>query len=329
MRSALTFMILATLAVPGCRKDEPAAPAQLLKIAVIPKATNHEYWKAIHAGAIKAQRELEGVQIIWKGPAKEDDRAAQINVVENFVNAGVSGIVVAPLDSKALVKPIQDATRAKIPVVIMDSGLEAKAGHDFVSYVATDNYGGGKRAAQCMGELLDETGKVLVLRYQVGSDSTTQREDGFLDGLKASFPRIEVVSSDQYAGPTSDSAYAKAENLLIRFPELDGIFSPCEPPVFGMLLALRAADRAGTVKLVGFDRSEKLVEAMRAGEIHGLVLQDPLNMGSLAVKTLVAHLRGEEVAPRIDTGSVLVTPANMNEPRLKALLSPPIEAYLR
>src|SRR5581483_1388162 len=89
-------------------------------IAVIPKGTTHEFWKSIHAGAIKAQRELatQGtkVEILWKGPLREDDRDQQIQVVENFMTRRVDGIVLAPLDSQALVAPVVNATRAKIPV---------------------------------------------------------------------------------------------------------------------------------------------------------------------------------------------------------------------
>jgi ribose transport system substrate-binding protein len=209
----------------------------------------------------------------------------------------------------------------------MDSGLRAEPGRDFVSYVATDNYAGGGKAARRMIELLGGKGRVLVMRYLVGSASTTQREEGFLDGLKAA-PGITIVSSDQHGGPTSDTAYSRAENLLNRYPDVEGIFSSCEPMVFGILRALQNAGRAGKVKLIGFDPSEKMIAAMRAGELHGIVLQDPLNMGYLAVRTMAAHLRGEAVPPRIDTGCEIATPENMDQPRIRELLSPPIRQYL-
>lgn len=318
---------VALAALVGCGKDGGQRP-QVLEIAVIPKATNHEYWKAIHAGALKAQQELPDIRIIWKGPPREDDRSDQINVVENFVNKGVSGIVLAPLDDTALVRPVQHAMQAGIPVVIMDSGLKAEAGKDYVSYVATDNLDGGRKAARRMGELLGGKGKVLLLRYLEGSASTTEREEGFLDELRKQYPDIQIVSHDQHAGATTEEAFAKAENLLEKYPDLDGIFGPCEPVVFGVLRALHEAGRAGKMKLVGFDRSEKLVKAMSDGHVHGLVLQDPVNMGYLAVKTLAAHLRGEKVPARIDTGSEVATPENMKEPRIAELLAPPVEKYL-
>src|ERR1044071_5846515 len=170
-------------------------------IAVIPKGTTHEFWKSINAGAFKARDELveKGVKVnvIWKGPLKEDDRDQQIQTVETFITRRVSGIVLAPLDSQALVRPVASAMRAKIPVVIIDSGLKTD---NYVSFVATDNYKGGVLAAEHLGKLLNGKGNVILLRYAVGSASTEEREAGFLDTLKKTFPEIKILTSDQYAG---------------------------------------------------------------------------------------------------------------------------------
>src|ERR1700759_4332023 len=114
-------------------------------IAVIPKGTTHEFWKSVHAGAVKAQKELESqgikINVIWKGPLREDDRDQQIQVVENFINRRVDGIALAPLDSTALVAPVETATSLHIPLVIFDSGLKSDK---MISYIATDNYKGGQ-----------------------------------------------------------------------------------------------------------------------------------------------------------------------------------------
>src|SRR5688572_8349213 len=151
----------------------PATTRPRYQIAVIPKGTTHSFWSTIHAGAVKAERELQGqgidVKIIWKGPLREDDREQQIQVVEGFQSQGISAIVLAPLDAKALVRPVEEASRAGIPVVIFDSALDSKAA---VSFVATDNVKGGRLAGEHMGKLLGGKGKVLMLRYQEGSAST-------------------------------------------------------------------------------------------------------------------------------------------------------------
>jgi ribose transport system substrate-binding protein len=310
-----------------CQRKPVANPAPL-RIAVVPMGATHEFWKSIHAGAAKAELELPGVQVIWKAPLKEGDREAQINIVENFINAGVSGIVLAPTDNVALLKPVRTASQAGIGVVIADGDLNGEVCQDYASVVATDSYVGGQKGARRLGRILDGKGNVLLLRCQVGFLSTMRREQGFLDVMAKEFPGIRIVSSDQYGGATAESAQNKAEGLLGRFSDLDGIFCPNESTTFGMLRALQASGRAGAVKFVGFDSSEKLIQALANRELNGLVLQDPLNMGYTAVKTLVAYLRGEKVRTRIDTGSEVATPENMNEPRIKELLSPPIGKYL-
>lgn len=304
--------------------------ADSLHIAVIPKGTTHEFWQSIHAGAIKAVRELEAkgvdVRITWKGPLREDDREQQIQVVEGFLSQGVSGIVLAPLDATALVRPVDEARAAGIPTVVIDSDLAADVQ---VSFVATDNYQGGAMGADRLGQLLDGKGKVLLLRYQEGSASTDARERGFLDRMKSAFPGIEVISSDQYAGATRDTAKRASENLLNRYGgELQGIFTPNESSTAGMLLALQDVGRAGKVRFVGFDSSETFVTAMRQGQLDGVVLQNPFEMGYQGVKTMAAHLRGTPVEKRIDTGVTMVTPDNLETPASQVLLHPPIKEYL-
>ncbi|HKG92686.1 MAG TPA: substrate-binding domain-containing protein [Gemmatimonadaceae bacterium] len=309
----------------------PAAGAQKpITLAVIPKGTTHEFWKSIHAGAVQASRELsargDSVAIIWKGPLREDDREQQVQVVEGFLSQGVQGIVLAPLDNRALVRPVEEARRAGVPTVIIDSGLETDS---IVSFVATDNHKGGQLAADRIGELLGGKGKVLMLRYAEGSASTAERERGFMEQIRAKYPGIEVVSSDQYAGPTRETAKRAAENLLNRFGgSLQGIFTPNESSTVGMLLALQDIGRAGRVKLVGFDAGQTLVDALRGRQLDGLVVQNPMRMGYLGVKTMADHLRGRPVERRVDTGVMLVTPENMESAEAKEVLNPPIDRYL-
>lgn len=303
--------------------DEP------LTIAVIPKGTTHEFWKSIHAGAIRAEKEFN-CRVVWKGPMKEDDREAQIQVVENMIARGVNGIVLAPLDDTALRAPVHNAVKAGVPVAILDSGLKSD---DYISYIATDNRKGGYRAGQRLAEVLGGKGRVAMLRYQEGSASTMEREQGFLDAMKEQ-PGIEVVSANQYGGATTETAYKNSENLLAPYKKdgalaLDGLFCPNESTTFGMLRALQDAGLAGKVKFVGFDSSEKLVQALEKGELQGLVLQDPMNMGYLGVKTMAAHLRGQPVEKLIDTGSVVATRENMNEPAVAGLLKPDFQKWLK
>jgi len=322
----VAFIVAIALIASGCGQSPPNSPAgkTLKRIAVIPKGTTHEFWKSIHAGALKAARE-RGAEIIWKGPVKEDDRDEQIKVVENFISQGVDGIVLAPLDDQALVPVLNDAKARNIPVVIFDSGVKW---NDYVSFVATDNTKAGALGAERLGSLLGGKGDVILLRYAEGSASTMERESGFLTTLSQKYPAIRVVSSNQYGGATTETAYAASENLLSTFKNVQGIFAPNESTTFGMLLALDAAGRTGKLKFVGFDASAKLVEALGQGKLDGLVLQNPMHMGELAVDTLLDSLAGKAVQKRIDTGEYMVTRENMSQPDMKALLSPDLSKYL-
>ncbi|HBG26840.1 MAG: sugar ABC transporter substrate-binding protein [Planctomycetes bacterium GWF2_41_51] len=329
MRKILSLLFILSIAfLTSCSKQAPVDKSKIT-IAVIPKGTTHEFWKSIHAGAVRASQELD-VEIIWKGPLKEDDRESQITVVEDFITRGVSGIVLAPLDNTALRRPVSEATRAGISVVIIDSALDS---NDFVSFVSTDNYIGGQKAGEHLAKLLNGKGKIAVLRYQEGSASTQQREKGFLDAI-AKYPDIQVVSANQYGGATTETAYKASENLLAPLRNadqalsIDGIFTPNESTTFGMLRALQDNAFAGKVKFVGFDSSEMLVKALKEGQINALILQDPMNMGYLGVKTIVAHLRGEPIEKQIDTGSVVAAPENMNDPHIDKLLNPDFAKWL-
>jgi ribose transport system substrate-binding protein len=331
---ALWFMALTVISLwVGCTNSGGAGTTdkKKLTIAVIPKGTTHEFWKSIHAGANKAASELTAqgtqIEVIWKGPLREDDREQQIQVVEGFTTQGVSGIVLAPLDDRALARPVEDAKRAGVPTVIIDSGLNSDA---FVSFVATDNRKGGMLAADRLGQLLNGKGKVLLLRYAEGSASTNEREDGFLSQMKSKFPDIELISTDQYAGATRDTAKRASENLLNRFgDQVQGIFTPNESSTAGMLLALQDIGKAGKVFFVGFDSSQPFIDAMKTNQLNGIVVQNPFNMGYLGVRTMVDHILGRQVQKQTDTGVTLVTPDNLNSAEIQTLLHPPLDQYLK
>jgi ribose transport system substrate-binding protein len=306
------------------------SPDTTLTIAVIPKGTAQVYWQSIHAGAERAAQEL-GVTIVWRGPLREDDRSAQISEVERFVTRGVSGIVLAPLDDSALVAPVADAARARIPVVIIDSALK---GTDFVSYVATDNTEGGRLGGEGLASLLPQGGNVVLLRYAEGSASTSEREAGFLSAI-AAHPNLRLVSDNQYGGVDIEGAVKQGEALLSRFKKPDGsldvagIFCPNESTTLAMLRVIENNGWAGKVRLVGFDASEPLEKGMRNGHIDGLVLQDPVKMGYLGVKTMVEHLRGQPIESRVDTGVRFVTPKEMDAPDVRELLHPDLAKWLK
>lgn len=164
---------------------------------------------------------------------------------------------------------------------------------------------------------------VVLLRYAIGSESTEQREKGFVDTWKKEFPEIPIISDEVYAGATRQTALEASQNLLNKYGDrMDGVFAVNESSAAGLLEAMEQHGLAGKVKFVGFDTSNSMIQAMEEGKMHGMVLQDPVRMAYTAVITMVKHLDGEPVEKRISTGELMATPENMEDPKVAARLSP-------
>ncbi|HEX4131361.1 MAG TPA: substrate-binding domain-containing protein [Pirellulales bacterium] len=321
-RIARVGIVVVAAIVAGCGASDGTSSKKNV-IAVIPKGTTHEFWKSVHLGAAQAAREHGNCEILWKGPFREDDTDGQISIVQDCITRGVSGIVLAPLNSQALVPYVKEARTEGVPTVIFDSALDDESAT--ISYVATDNRRGGALAARELARQLGGEGNVILLRYNHGSESTEQRENGFLETLQTEFPRIKLISTNQYAGTTPESALEKAENLLTVYgKELDGIFAVCEPNSAGVLGALEQVGQAGKLKFIAFDPSPRLIDALAEKKVSAIILQDPVRMGYLAVRAMLDHLDGKPVEKRIATGEFVATPENMREPEIEKLLHPPI-----
>jgi ribose transport system substrate-binding protein len=304
----------------GCNKEVSSSTGAKLRIAVIPKGATHTYWVAVKAGAERAGQE-KGVEIVWKAPPTEGNADAQIGIVEDMVTHGVSGICLAPCDEKSLLDPVQSAAQKKIPVLIFDSALKGQVGKDFISLVATDNRKAGDTAGEELARLLGNKGKVVLLRYMVGHASTTDRETGFLDAM-ARHPDIQIIEKEHYAGDTADKAQTASMEMADHLKQADGVFTPNESATEGMLNALVDLGLAGKVKFVGFDATPALVDALQKDQIQALVTQDPQKMGYEAVSVMVDSIKGKKVPEVEDTGSALVTKANLNDPAIKKMIGP-------
>jgi ribose transport system substrate-binding protein len=322
-----------------------------LRFVVIPKGLTHQHWQSVHRGALRAARDIETeyqqpVRIIWDGPLREKDALAQIRIVDRRVSTRVDGIVLAPQHSQTMVAPVRRAVENGIPVVVIDSGLEQ---HDlFVKYVATDNYNGGRLAAEHLLRVLRDSGnsapRIVMFRYAIGSESTEQREKGFEDFIDKAIeqqrrlnePEISWLSRDKYAGATVDSAQREAFPLINSLVKadgscrIDGIFAPNESSANGVMNVLRQLGLSRRVRLMGFDSSEPLLQAVESGEIDGLILQDPYRMGYVSVWTLYHYRRGEfdvqSEGQVFSTGEYLITRQNVHAPETIALFNPEMQA---
>jgi ribose transport system substrate-binding protein len=303
--------VLAGICSTACNRSEGT------RIVVIPKATAHVFWQTVHAGARAAGRE-SGVEIEWLGPAEETDFARQIEIVDSAITSRADGIVLAPTEATSLIGVVERAAREGTPLVVFDSGIDTE---EYVSFVATNNYEAGAKAARTLGALLNGKGTVAMVKNVAGSNSTMQREQGFEDTIAAEFPGIEKAA-EQYCSSDVAKALAAAENMLTAHPDLDAIFASAEPATVGAGRALRGRGLAGKVKFVGFDFSKPIEDDLRAGVVDALIVQDPFNIGYQAVKAVLAKISGETPQKRIDTPATVVTKENIDSTEIDRLVHP-------
>jgi ribose transport system substrate-binding protein len=325
-------IVVATLNL-SCKKESTAGTTAgggggKKQIAVIAKSTTNAYWKAVEAGARQAAAD-SGVDIIWDGPDSETNHDAQASMVDNMVSRQVSGIVLAPTNVKALVRPVNSAVAKGIPVVLIDSTVDSDKPS---SVIATDNYAAGAQAAEAliaaMGPNHKYGGKVIMLRFLEGSGSTENRERGFSDRIGKE-PGLTLIDKVYTKGTGSTTDAADTADSLLRGHiasnnnlEVDGIFASNQPTAIGMLETLDKKRAAGvniSAAYVGFDAHEVLLKGIRDGKIAALVVQDPKQMGYLGVQTMVKVLNGEKVPAKVATATATVTKANVDDAKIKAI----------
>jgi ribose transport system substrate-binding protein len=312
--SVAATLVLSLLLPAGCDRGGSGRKT----IGVVPKGTSHVFWKSVKAGAEKAGKELD-VDIKWDGPPDEKEINTQTRIIGDMINRGVDALVIAPVDKSALTTSLENA-RKKMPVVVFDSGSDFTG---YNAFIATDNYKGGQLAGQRMVKLLEgqKDVELAIIRYQAGSASTMEREKGFIDELKKARPDVKLYD-DQFAGSSGDEASKLMSNMLQAHPKITAVYGSNESTTRGALGALEQAKLAGKVKFVGFDSSSELVDALEKGNIHALVLQDPVQMGYRSVKAAVLASKGEKVDKEQPIAPVLATKENMNQPDVKQLLRP-------
>lgn len=290
-----------------------------LELAVVPKAVGHEFWNTVRAGAECAAERAGDVTVEWDGVAAETEVEGQVNLIQNFVTRGVDGIVYAATDSAALAPATQGALDADIPVAMIDSGTDPQP--EEVPLYATDNRAGAAEAAELLAEALGEGDHdVALIEFQPGSQTNTERVEGFTEGL-AQHENLNLVGQ-QPSHSDVNEARRVTEDLLTAHPDLAGIFAANEPSVLGAVQAVEAAGRSGEVVIIGWDAAPDEITALREGQISALVVQNPFNMGYLGVANMVEHLREGAPMASADTGVTFVTPENIDSEEVQAVLEP-------
>jgi ribose transport system substrate-binding protein len=295
-------------------------PAPKYKIAVIPKSDNG-WWKKMKAGAQKAAHE-ENVQIFWVGTETEDQIDKQAEIIK-ALSTKVDGFVLAPMDRKKIVAPVEAVHALKKPIVLVDAPVDSKAP---ISMLATDNLLAGAEGARQMANALkgETKAKVAVIRFLENIQTTDDRAAGFI-GEAQKIRRFEVINEKIYGGATVVTALRATQALLKKYPDVKGIFATNWPVFESTLRALKQAGKAGKLKMVGVDEPDICIQGLRTGEVSAVIMQNPFNMGYLGVKSIVRALNGEHVEAKQDTGTVVVLKSNIDSTAVQNALNPKIE----
>ena len=299
-------------------KDRP------LKIGVVARTSRSLYWRGVYVGALKAKRDVKKVSVYFTGGHNETDKRVQGSRIMDLYHNGCDLFMVGPLDGKSAAGTISHVVNAGCSAIVIDTPLETDKA---IGFLASDHKGAGAKAAEHVGQLLAGKGEVLMLRHLKGSPYGTPREESFLETMKAKYPGVKVVSSDQYAGDTEDTATKTAADVLKKFPKVNGVFCSGEAGAVGMLAALQQAKLAGKVKFVACDPHPKLVDALNKGQVDALVVIDTLTLGYKATMALAGHIRGTPAETTGTIEAILATKENAEEANIKEILSPDPRAY--
>ncbi|WP_323767857.1 ABC transporter substrate-binding protein [Marinovum sp.] len=280
------------------------------EIAVIVKTTSSNFWQNVNKGAEAAIADQSEHSFSFDGPATESAVADQVNLVENAINRGVSGIVLAPSDPEALAPAVKRAYENGIPVVIIDSALTESAEGTYQAFLSTDNCAAGEEVAKRMIEEAGTEGKVAVMSYVAGVGSEIGRVGCFSDYIEAN-SALEIVGP-YYSQSQMALALNQTTDILASNPNLVGIFGANEPTAVGMGRAIMQAGKGGQLVALGFDGNGDLQQFVRDGLMEATAVQGSFAMGEKGVNAIIDILNGEEVESFINTGVVLVDKENID-----------------
>lgn len=285
------------------------------KIQMIVMSLNSEYWLNVKAGS-EAELAKSGGELIYTGPSLDGDIQGQIALMENAISSKVDGIILIPVDAEALVPVAEQAEKAGIPVIVVDGPVNTDK---VTSYIATDNEAGGRLAMQTLVDLMEGKGKAVVVNALAGIPSNDGRGVG-AEAVAAENPGITLIET--LRGADQAAALQNTENMLTANPDIKGVFSAYDRGAIGAGQAIINAGLGGKVRHVAFDASGEEVDFLKEGIIDALIVQQPYEMGRLAVEFINKKLNGEEVPGKIATDVVVVTRENMEDADIQKVLYP-------
>ena len=291
----------------------PGVAAEQAYIPLISKGFQHQFWQAVKAGAEQAAKDYK-VKVTFEGPETEAMVDKQIDMLSAALAKKPAAIGFAALDSKAAIPLLKKAQAAKIPVVAFDSGVDS----DIPATTATtDNLAAAGLAADKMAELIGGSGDVAVVVHDQTSRTGIDRRDGFLNRMKAAYPKIKIVSV-QYGGGDQLKSTEITKSILQANPNLKGMFGANEGSAIGVLNGAKEMKRK--IVVIGYDSGKQQKEAIASGAMAGAITQNPVGIGYKTVEAAVKALKGETVPKIIDTGFYWYDKSNMADPKIAAVL---------
>jgi ribose transport system substrate-binding protein len=300
---------------PAASAATDAKKADKMYIPVISKGFQHQFWQAVKLGAEKAAKEFD-VTINFEGPETEAQVDKQIEMLTAELGKKPSAIAFAALDSKAATPLLQKAKAANIPIVGFDSGVDSDIP---VTTAATNNIAAAGLAADKMAELIGNEGEVALVVHDQTSRTGVDRRDGFVNELKAKYPKIKIVDI-QYAGGDQLKSTDAAKAIIQAHPNLKGMFGSNEGSAIGVVNAITELKKEGKIVIIGYDSGKQQIDAIKSGKMAGAITQDPIMIGYQSVKAAVMAVKGEKVEKSIDTGFHWYDKTNIDSPDIKAVL---------
>jgi ribose transport system substrate-binding protein len=305
-------LALSTLAALAAAFGAPAL-AQETYIPLVSKGFQHQFWQAVRQGAEQAAKDLK-VRVTFEGPETEAMVDKQIDMLSAALAKNPKAIGFAALDSKAAIPLLKKAQAAKIPVVAFDSGVDSDIP---VTTATTDNLAASALAADKMAELIGKEGEVALVVHDQTSRTGIDRRDGFVNRMKAAYPKIKIVSV-QYGGGDQLKSTEITKSILQGNPGIKGIFGANEGSAIGVLNGAKEMKRK--IVIIGYDSGKQQKAAILSGEMAGAVTQNPVGIGYKTVEAAVKALKGEKLPKIIDTGFYWFDKTNIADPKIAALL---------
>ena len=312
MKKGLVLILLCVLSIAllSCQRGSDQSGGAP-RIAFVMKTANNPFFIEMQKGAEEAAKKL-GVNLIVQAAEREVDVEKQMQIVENLIQTKVAALCVTPSGSREIVPAIDKANRAGIPVLIVDTRVDAKALSEskgkIATFIGSDNYEGGKLAGEFIAKRLGGKGKVAVLEGIPGHETGDSRLRGFREAIKAT-PGIEIVAS-QTANWERDQGFNVFQNILQSHPEVQAVFACSDLMALGAVEAIAAAKKAGQITVVGFDASDEAREAVGRGTMDATVAQSPSEMGALAVENAYRLIKGEQIKDEMVVPIKLITKEN-------------------